>query len=88
MKKNWCDLIIHIIVAPDLPEFKGYVIMVDDENFTYQKDGTIKILHGNEWNSSKHEYMYMFELEEKIPGKRSKRFRYSEDEVGSPLWTN
>ena len=81
MKKNWCDLIIHIIAAPDLPEFKGYVIMVDDENFTYQKDGTIKILHGNEWNSSKHEYMYMFELEEKIPGKRSKRFRYSEDEV-------
>lgn len=32
--------------------------------------------------------MYMFELEEKIPGKRSKRFRYSEGEVGSPLWTS
>lgn len=79
-KKNWHDL-VHIIAAPALPKFNGYVMMINDENLTRQKDGTIKIFHGNEWNSTKREFVYMFELEEKIPGKRSKRFRYSENEV-------
>lgn len=78
-KAGWRDE-IYIVKAPELPEFEGYVMFVESRNLTRFVDGKMEIIHGNKWDSKNKKSFYDFELEEKIPGKRSKHYKYDNEE--------
>ena len=71
----------HIIAAPEnVPELAGYILKTLPDNITVKCD-SITIHEGNEWSKKEKQYLYMFEKEVKMPGRPSKRYRYTEDEM-------
>lgn len=63
-----------------MPELAGYILKVLPDNITVNCDNII-IDKGNEWSKKEKQYLYMFEKETKTPGRPSKRYRYTEDEM-------
>ena len=71
----------YIITAPKgEPSLDGYILRQPKE-YAYTDGKSIVIEHGNEWVGEKKEFRYMLERREKVPGKKSKRYRYSEEEM-------
>lgn len=71
----------YILSAPEnTPALEGYVVKVRQE-FTTLEQNQIILHKGNEWNASQKRYFYMFERRHKIPGRYSKRYRYTDEEV-------
>lgn len=72
---------IYSIKAPEgVSELDGYVMKFPEDDVKLT-DSHILLFHGNEWNKRKMKYLFMFEKEEKNPGKRYKRYRYTEEEL-------
>lgn len=71
----------YIIAAPENESaLHGYVLKIPKQYATIT-DEHIILEDGNEWNVKACKRLYMFEIEKKIPGHPSKRYRYTEEEL-------
>lgn len=81
IKKTTGTYACYVIAPPKTSEiFKEYVlkIWIDDAKI---KDEYITIYAGNELDRKTNQRVFMFEREVKIPGKKSKRYRFTPDEL-------
>ncbi|MCR4745856.1 MAG: hypothetical protein K5894_11610 [Lachnospiraceae bacterium] len=73
-----------LIIAPpeNVPELAGYIlkISVDKVNIN-PSDHKIELHDGNKWDKKLYKFNYMFEKAEKIKGKPSKQYHYTEEEL-------
>jgi len=70
-----------IIEAPSSePDLYGYVLKQPKE-YAYETAKSIVLEHGNEWDNETKSFRFMFEIGEKIPGKKSRRYRYTDKEI-------
>lgn len=74
---------VYLIAPPEnVPELSGYVMKIKTEKVDIDKsEHRIELLDGNIWDKKLFKFQYMFEKAEKIKGERSKRYRYTEDEL-------
>lgn len=80
VEENYYDGKVYIIAPPESSdELSGYCMKVRDR-FIHVGDKTLEI-EGSVWNKQERKMYYMFEVKEKTPGKKSKRFRYTEEEA-------
>ena len=73
----------YIIAAPkNACELEGYVLKIRTDYVTlYERDGSIVLKHGNEWDYNSKTWRYAFEKEVKESGKRFKKYRFNEKDT-------
>lgn len=72
---------VYVIAAPKSENLlKGYVMKLDVSSVKI-KEPLIVLTEGNEWDKKTKQRLFMFEKAEKEPGKKAKRYRYTEEEL-------